>query len=149
MRLRRFLPIAFIVFVLVSLFAAVIFSTAQENDKDLQESAVISLPDDKKATDLQQVSQEIAPSVTKWPDTFIWRTVTTGAGSYPFTYFFTNLAFDLIRFGISGFDSSFAPWPFQNQNSASITNREKVARMGTAFGISIGIGLLDSIFAKP
>ncbi len=130
-------------------FAAAASVSAQEKGDDPQEATGTQSQEGVKPEELPKPIQEVAATVTKWPDTFAWRTATTGTGSFPFTYFFTNLVFDLARFGISGFDTGYAPWPFRNQSSAGITQGERIARIGTAFGFSLAIGLLDAILSKP
>ena len=71
------------------------------------------------------------------------RGLTIAAGSFPFSYFYTNLAFDLVRYAISGFDSSYAPWPFRSVGSVSIDTRETFIRLGVGVGLSLAIGLAD------
>jgi hypothetical protein len=138
--MRRGIPVSPAVPLFIILFAlsAIGALSAQETD---------AIPSDKP--DTQTTVQSLAPTVTVWPDTFAWRTATTGVGSFPFTYLFVNLGFDLVRFGFSGFDISYAPWPFRNQNSAAIGGTERIARIATALGSSLVIGLLDAIFSKP
>ena len=65
------------------------------------------------------------------------------AGSFPFSYFYTNLAFDLVRYAVSGFDSLYAPWPFRPIGSVSIDNKETFIRLGVGAGLSLAIGLAD------
>ncbi len=142
-------PVFFLCIFLVFTFASAALVSAQEKGEDPQSAAGTQSQEELKPEELPKPTQEVAPTVTKWPDTFAWRTATTGTGSFPFTYFFTNLVFDLARFGISGFDTDYAPWPFRTQSSAGITQGERIARIGTAFGFSLVIGLLDAILSKP
>lgn len=146
---RNILPTVFICFSLFFAFATDTTSSAQDKSEDPQTAIGTQSQDEVKPEGSPQPIQEVSASVTKWPDTFAWRTATTSTGSFPFTYFFTNLAFDLVRFGISGFDENFAPWPFRNQGSAGITQVERMARIGAAFGFSLAIGLLDAVLSKP
>ncbi len=65
------------------------------------------------------------------------------AGSFPFSYFYTNLAFDLVRYAVNGFDSLYAPWPFRTVGSVSIDTKETFLRLGVGAGLSLAIGLAD------
>ena len=40
-------------------------------------------------------------------------------GAFPILLFYTRLAYDTSLFVKSGFDSSFAPWPFRKQGKKS------------------------------
>jgi hypothetical protein len=63
------------------------------------------------------------------------------AGSFPFSYFYTNLAFDLVRYAANGFDSLYAPWPFRSLGTVSIDSKETFIRIGVGAGLSLAIGL--------
>jgi len=66
-------------------------------------------------------------------------------GLFPFSYFYTNFAFDLVRFISHDFDTAYAPWPFNTQYSAALTNSEVWTRIGIASGASILLGFLSVI----
>ena len=141
--MKHAIPVSAAILLFFLLFAMATIGTASSQETG-------EIPSENQETqETQTVVQEVAPTVTIWPDTFAWRTITTGTGSFPFTYLFVNLGFDLVRFGISGFDLSYAPWPFRNQTSAAVSGSERIARVATALGSSIVIGLLDAIFSKP
>ncbi|HAP54465.1 MAG: hypothetical protein LWX23_02530 [Spirochaetia bacterium] len=65
------------------------------------------------------------------------------AGSFPFSYFYMNLAFDLVRYAVNSFDSLYAPWPFRSAGSAAISDEETFVRIGASVGLSLAIGLAD------
>lgn len=136
---------------LVVLFSALLPNTliAQEKPENQQVGTTTQTTVQNTGQSPSADSQNAPVPITTWPDTFAWRTLTTGTGSFPFTYFFANLGFDLVRFGISGFDASYAPWPFRNPASVSIPGNERMARIAAALGISIIIGLVDAINSKP
>ncbi|MDX9826707.1 MAG: hypothetical protein RBT73_03070 [Spirochaetia bacterium] len=71
------------------------------------------------------------------------RSLIIAAGSFPFSYFYTNLAFDLVRYAVSGFNSLYAPWPFRPIGSVSIDSKETFIRLGVGAGLSLAIGLAD------
>jgi hypothetical protein len=83
---------------------------------------------------------------TKRPD--LGRVAIIALGSLPFTAFYTDFAFDSVRFAANGFDLQYAPWPFKNQYSAEVSNSERFIRLGVALGASAVIGLLDLVFAR-
>ncbi len=77
----------------------------------------------------------------------LWRGIVISTGSFPFSYFYTNLAFDLVRYATQGFDPSYAPWPFRSSRSAGISNGENFLRLGVTLGLSAIIGLADFLAA--
>ena len=83
-----------------------------------------------------------APAARR-PD--VGRAFIIAAGSLPFTVFYTDFAFDSVRFAMNGFDLQYAPWPFKNQYSASVEPAERFIRLGAALGVSAVIGILDMV----
>lgn len=77
------------------------------------------------------------------------RMAITGIGSLPFTIFYSNFAFDTARFIGNGFDLQYAPWPFKNQYSASVSTGDRFIRLGVSIGVSAVIGLLDALISRP
>ncbi len=71
------------------------------------------------------------------------RSLIIAAGSFPFSYFYTNLAFDFVRYAVNGFDSLYAPWPFRSVGSVSIDTEETFMRLGVGVGLSLAIGIAD------
>lgn len=74
-----------------------------------------------------------------------WRAIVTGAGAFPFAYFYTNFIFDGVRFVENGFDTQYAPWPFKTQYSADVSVSETFVRLGVSLGVSAAVGLLDAL----
>jgi hypothetical protein len=74
-----------------------------------------------------------------------WRALVTGAGAFPFAYFYTNFIFDGVRFVENGFDTQYAPWPFKTQYSADVSISETFVRLGVSLGVSAAVGLLDAL----
>ncbi len=75
------------------------------------------------------------------------RGLIVAAGSFPFSYFYTNLAFDLVRYAANDFDSLYAPWPFRSLGTVCIDSEETFIRIGVGAGLSLAIGLA-SILGK-
>ena len=90
-------------------------------------------PAEKKAKDVGQMA---------------WRALVTGAGTFPFAYFYTNFIFDGVRFVESGFDAQYAPWPFKTQYSAEVSVSETFVRLGVSMGISAVVGILDALVQR-
>lgn len=71
------------------------------------------------------------------------RLATISAGSFPFTWFYSNFLFDLVRFAVNDYDAAYAPWPFKSQNSAAVESAETFQRLGAAVAASLVVGLVD------
>lgn len=67
------------------------------------------------------------------------------AGSFPFTWFYSNFLFDLVRFARNDYSAAYAPWPFKSQNSAAVESAETFQRLGAALGASLAVGFIDLI----
>ncbi len=65
-------------------------------------------------------------------------------GSFPIMLFYTGFTFDLGRYVANGFSASYAPWPFQNEYSAALTDSDRLTRIGAAFGASMIVGAIDA-----
>ena len=86
-----------------------------------------------------------APAARR-PD--VGRAFIIAVGSLPFTVFYTDFAFDSVRFALNGFDLQYAPWPFKNQYSAGVEPAERFMRLGAALGVSAVIGILDLVLQR-
>ena len=71
------------------------------------------------------------------------RFVTLSVGTFPFAYFYTNFVFDIAKFAISGFDTTYAPWPFNSDSSSTVTTSENFVRLGVSAGLCLAVGVLD------
>lgn len=81
-------------------------------------------------------------------DKKLWRIAVIGAGSFPFTLFYTNFIFDSVRFATHSFDVQYAPWPFKTQYSAPVSTGETFLRLGVSAGIGVIIGVIDQIVQR-
>jgi hypothetical protein len=66
-------------------------------------------------------------------------------GAFPVLLFYSRIALDAGRYVGSGFDSSYAPWPFRNEFSYTPDSDEQWLAVKVAVGLSIGVGLLDQL----
>jgi hypothetical protein len=71
------------------------------------------------------------------------RFVTISVGTFPFAYLYTNFVFDMVRFTTNGFDTAYAPWPFNQASGSSVATSERFIRLGVAAGLCLGVGVLD------
>ena len=65
-------------------------------------------------------------------------------GSFPIMLFYSGFCFDLGRYFANDFNSLYAPWPFQNQYSAPLTDADRYARIGAALGACVVVGAIDA-----
>jgi hypothetical protein len=73
------------------------------------------------------------------------RALILSIGVFPFSYFYTGIVLDVMRFVSNNFDAAYAPWPFKSQNSVALTNSEMWLKLGISAGLSIGFGILSAI----
>ena len=66
-------------------------------------------------------------------------------GSLPITLLYTNIGFQLYHFMDNGFDMSWAPWPFEGENTDSITDSERFTRIGIAAGAAVAVAGVDAL----
>lgn len=69
-------------------------------------------------------------------------------GAFPILLFYTRFAFDAKRFVDSGFDDdgfdmTFAPWPFKNEDSYEPTDDEQLTNVAVAGVLSLAFGVAD------
>ena len=64
-------------------------------------------------------------------------------GSFPFTYFFSNFAYDTYRWSNNGWDTRYAPWPIKGAGAIEQNKDEKLKVIGIAAGGAVLIALID------
>lgn len=69
-------------------------------------------------------------------------------GSFPFTLFFTNFAYDTYRFAANGFDPAYRPWPFRGPNSAGFTKGERIGVLVASLSLSVVIATVDYFLGR-
>ena len=134
-----------------------IVAKEEENSQEASEASVApeapaapEAPEAPAAPEISEASE--APKVTlptfSYSDTkegMFRRSLVISIGLFPFSYFYTNFAFDLARYISHGFDTAYAPWPFNTQYGVALTNSEVWTRIGIASGASILLGFLSVI----
>ncbi|MCE5256452.1 MAG: hypothetical protein LLF89_06350 [Spirochaetaceae bacterium] len=83
------------------------------------------------------------PQKTSKASFSLGRFIIVSVGAFPFSYFYTNFAFDSVKFVANGFDTTYAPWPFNSQSSSSVTTSERFIRLGVSAGLCLIVGSLD------
>ena len=134
-----------------------IVAKEEENSQEASEASVApeapAAPEAPVAPEAQEAPAALeAPKVTlptfSYSDTkegMFRRSLVISIGLFPFSYFYTNFAFDLARYISHGFDTAYAPWPFNTQYGVALTNSEVWTRIGIASGASILLGFLSVI----
>ncbi|HOO02217.1 MAG TPA: hypothetical protein PLE76_05855 [Rectinema sp.] len=134
-----------------------IVAKEEENSQEAPEAPVVpeapAAPEAPVAPEAQEAPAALeAPKVTlptfSYSDTkegMFRRSLVISIGLFPFSYFYTNFAFDLARYISHGFDTAYAPWPFNTQYGVALTNSEVWTRIGIASGASILLGFLSVI----
>jgi len=134
-----------------------IVAKEEENSQEAPEAPVApeapAAPEAPVAPEAQEAPAALeAPKVTlptfSYSDTkegMFRRSLVISIGLFPFSYFYTNFAFDLARHISHGFDTAYAPWPFNTQYGVALTNSEVWTRIGIASGASILLGFLSVI----
>ena len=64
-------------------------------------------------------------------------------GSFPITIFYADLGFDLKAWIASGYNSAYAP--IVGATNSSLTDSQRLQRLGVALGISFLVGTIDAI----
>ena len=122
-----------------------IVAKEEENSQEAPEAPVA--PEAQEAPAALEAPKVTLPTFS-YSDTkegMFRRSLVISIGLFPFSYFYTNFAFDLARFISHDFDTAYAPWPFNTQYSAALTNSEVWTRIGIASGASILLGFLSVI----
>ncbi len=66
-------------------------------------------------------------------------------GAFPILLFYASFAGDAARYVRNGFDSTYAPWPFKNEQSYEPTDEEHWESVLTAAGLSVAFAALDAL----
>ncbi len=66
-------------------------------------------------------------------------------GSFPITFLFSSLGYDVIRFAANGFSREYAPALLNNPTTVPLSSGERLGVVLTSLGISAVIALVDFI----
>ncbi len=135
--------ILLVVFICGSLLVYCLPVLAQEGNSDSE----IVAKEEQNAQEMPEMPKVTLPSFSysEAKEGAFRRGFVISLGLFPFSYFYTNFAFDLVRFISHDFETAYAPWPFNTQYSAALTNSEVWTRIGIASGASILLGFLSVI----
>lgn len=136
---------AFLVLATLALFAA---PAGRTTLLSAQESGSVMSPVATPIPKTYSAGTELAGAKGKDVGEKAWRALVTGAGAFPFAYFYTNFIFDGLRFIENGFDAQYAPWPFKTQYSAEVSVSETFVRLGVSIGLSAVVGVLDALVQR-
>lgn len=64
-------------------------------------------------------------------------------GSFPITFLFSSLGYDVIRFAANGFSREYAPALLNNPTTVPLSSGERLGVLFTSLGISAVIALVD------
>lgn len=64
-------------------------------------------------------------------------------GSFPIALFYVGFGFDAVAYVKSGFDSTYAPWPFKDSRAPAPSQAELGSRLLGAALFSLGVAGLD------
>jgi hypothetical protein len=84
------------------------------------------------------------PVVPAGPENPFRRFEIVSLGAFPIMLFYSGFCFDLERYIANGYNSQYAPWPFQNQYSAPLTDADRYTRIGAALGACVVVGAIDA-----
>ena len=94
-------------------------------------------------------ASDALPSTTpRFTETPLGRFETIAVGSFPIVLFYVGFGFDMADYANSGFQRSYAPWPFKSANAAAPSQDELGLRLQTAVLLSLGVAVLDAVL-KP
>jgi hypothetical protein len=79
------------------------------------------------------------------PENRLRRFEIVSLGAFPIMLFYTGFAFDLQGYFAHSFDKAYAPWPFKNASSASLSNQDIYLRLGASLGLSFVVGGIDAV----
>jgi hypothetical protein len=114
--------------------------TNQENPSN-QGQNVAPTDDKQKSTSVELPAFSYKNTKESW----LGRSFVLSIGLFPFTYFYTGTALDIVRFAAHNFSADYAPWPFKTQYSVALTNEEMWWKLGIASGTSVLFGILGAI----
>jgi hypothetical protein len=69
-------------------------------------------------------------------------------GAFPFAFFTATFFTDLTRWSQHDWQMAYSPWPLKPTGAYETSDNEKVAILGIAFAIAIGVAVVDHIVIK-
>jgi hypothetical protein len=78
----------------------------------------------------------------------LWRAEIILVGSFPITLFLTLESYDLYRYFNTGFNATYAPWPFNTGSALNLTAQEQTWIIVTAVGLSLSVAVIDFMIGR-
>jgi hypothetical protein len=78
----------------------------------------------------------------------LWRAEIILVGSFPITLFMTLESYDLYRYFDTGFNATYAPWPFNTGSTLNLTAQEQTWIIVTAVGLSLTVAVIDFMIGR-
>jgi len=78
----------------------------------------------------------------------LWRAEVVLVGSFPITLFLTLETYDLYRYFNTGFDATYAPWPFNTGSTLNLSAQEQTLIIVTAVSLSLTVAVLDFMLGR-
>ncbi|MDR0645240.1 MAG: hypothetical protein LBG05_10140 [Treponema sp.] len=66
-------------------------------------------------------------------------------GAFPFAFFTATFFTDTIRWSQHNWQMTYSPWPLKPAGAYETTDDEKLAILGIAFAIAVGVAVVDLI----
>jgi hypothetical protein len=78
----------------------------------------------------------------------LWRAEVILVGSFPITLFLTLESYDLYRYFDTGFNATYAPWPFNTGSTLNLTAQEQAWIIVSAVGLSLTVAVIDFMLGR-
>ena len=78
----------------------------------------------------------------------LWRAEAILVGSFPLTLFVTLEAYDPYRYVNTGFNPTYAPWPFGTGNTINLSTQEATWLVVSAVGLSLTVAVIDFLIGR-
>lgn len=127
--------------IMLCFFLATAFSTPNIYAQNFEKLQASSAPETQNTAQYsEQYPAQYPAQNSAWH--YVRRAEIITLGAMPFVTLLTSLGFSIGRYIYYDFDSTYSPNPFAKGEGA-FTQKEQVAIILTAVGISVGIGLTD------
>ncbi len=78
----------------------------------------------------------------------LWRAEVILVGSFPITLFLTLESHDMYRYFNTGFNATYAPWPFNTGSTINLTAQEQTWIIVSAVGLSLTVAVVDFMLGR-
>lgn len=78
----------------------------------------------------------------------LWRAEVILVGSFPITLFLTLESYDMYRYFNTGFNVTYAPWPFNTGSTLNLTAQEQTWILVSALSLSLTVAVIDFMIGR-